>query len=55
MSTTTGGRRMNKRRSNKINKRLIKGGNLTNIIGDFNNLAYGGSLTSFGNTLVIKR
>ena len=51
MSTTRGGRRMNKRRSNKINKRLIKGGNLTNIMGDFNNLAYGGSLTSFGNTL----
>jgi len=51
ISTTAGGRNTYKRRSNKINKRLIKGGNLTNIFGNFNNLSSGGSVTAFGNTL----
>lgn len=50
-STTAGGRNTHKRRSNKINKRLIKGGNLTNILGNFNNLSSGDSITAVGNIL----
>ena len=51
-STTLGGKTMKRRNTVKrINKKLIKGGNVGNIIGDFSDLPSGGSLTAFGNTL----
>lgn len=52
ISTTLGGKTRRRRSTiRRINKKIVKGGNMFNIIGNFDNLSTGGSINSFGNTL----
>lgn len=52
ISTTLGGKTRRRRSTiHRINKKIVKGGNMFNIIGNFDNLSTGSSINSFGNTL----